>query len=207
MEQEEESGVKRPNYGFEPLPGPPPEEAVVDTPEMIQLKEEINRMVCRYPDLIPRTSHALMERLNKLSVEELRNVKLNAVNDVADKRGTPAAETVLLLTIPIDKKLPGYSAICMKDVELKRDIEGELIAVFGWLGARINIIFRLINNGYIAYRDLEKQVEQWPAPPDETAARRDDTYPHIVPIMRAGAEEAPETPLPVQNPLPGASWQ
>ncbi len=138
------------DYGFEPADKP--REEPVETEAVKKLKQDINLLICRYPALQPRTSHALMEKLAALSEQELQNVYLNAINDVSELRGTPSAETVLLTTTPIDWKIPGYTDYCMKDVELKRDIESEIVLLFGWLGNKVNIFFRLVNNAYTVYR-------------------------------------------------------
>jgi hypothetical protein len=161
--EEDVQDPKRPRietYGFEPAE---PEEVVnVEPPEIKKLKQDINLLICRYPGLQPRTSHALMEKLSNLTEEELKNVYLNCVNDVAELRGTPTAETALLLTLPVNSMIPGYTDYCMKDVELKRDIESELIQLFGWLGTKINILFRLFNNGYIVMREnTKKESGEW----------------------------------------------
>ncbi len=153
-EEQDPKRQRTESYGFDPLEKEEVVEEKVETEAQKKLKKDINLLICRYPSLQIRTSHKLMEKLGGLSEEELRNVYMNAVNDVTELRGTPSAQTVLLLTYPIDLKLPGYTEYCMRDLELKRDIESELVLLFGWLGNKINIIFRLINNAYLVHRQI-----------------------------------------------------
>lgn len=167
-QETEPQATKRPRYGFNPMETEEDlnaQEQVKIDPRIQEFKEKINKLCCRYPKMKPRTSHALMEQLSFLSLQELENVYMNMINDLSDIRGTPSAETVLLVTKAIDPWVPHYSEVCLKDVELKRDVETEMMEIFGWFGNRINILFRLINNIYIAsnfkmYADEELQVTE-----------------------------------------------
>lgn len=162
------------NYGFKRMKSPPRqmgeeedgeenEEEVEgeekETEEMKELKAKIQQLICRYPTLTPRTSSEVMDKLDEMNERELRNVYTNCVNDVADLRGTPAACFVIfaLSYLPNKYLLPFYTEVCLEDTELKHDVEAEIIHLLGALSTRINIVFRMLNNTYVAY---QKQLLQ-----------------------------------------------
>lgn len=112
-------------------------------------KHKIARLIARYPGLTPRTSKELVEALNKYGLEELKNIHDNCISDVVKFRGTPSAELILTMTTHhTNKRVPGFQARCMNDIELKRDIEEEVISALGFLDNKINILFRFFNNLY-----------------------------------------------------------
>jgi len=124
-----------------------------ESEESKALKKEIIKLVSRYPSLELRTSKVIMEKLNEMGEDELKIVRDNCVNDLSELRGTPVSSFVLFcVTSPVDWKLPGYTEQCLSDVELKRDVETEMISLFGDLSTRINIFFRLLNNAYITWK-------------------------------------------------------
>ncbi len=142
-------------YGFKPSEDPktPDHDEELNEEEAAereQLIGELLQMVSRYPQLKLRSSNELLERLKHFTLEQLRNVHFNASNDISELRGTPCATTVLLGTVYLDRYLPHYSDICLADVELKRDIENEVVDFFGYFGAGVNILFRLVNNAIVA---------------------------------------------------------
>lgn len=149
------------NFGFSPMEDPVEDEkkkrAREESEESKQLKKDILRMVARYPSLELRTSKLIMDKLNEMDEDELRMVRDNCMNDLAEKRGTPVSAFVLFcITQPIDYQfLPGYTEQCMSDIELKRDVETEMISIFGDLSNRVNIFFRLLNNAYITWKKLK----------------------------------------------------
>lgn len=155
------------DMGFdEPLPNPnEPKSNKRDRPpdskEMKKLKQEICKLLSRYPNLVPRSSNLILEKLNDMGEEELNNVYQNCLNDLIEIRGTPVAKfAIFILTKVIDERLlPGFTDECMKDVELKRDIEGEILNLLGALSNRINIFFRFMNNGYVAYKKLRGEFD------------------------------------------------
>ncbi len=219
-DDESEPDPKRPRvetFGFDPIEREePPKEEKVETEEEKKLKRDINLLICRYPSLQIRTSHKLMEKLDGLEEDELRNVYMNAINDITELRGTPSAQTVLLLTYPIDMKLPNYTEYCMKDVELKRDIEAELVVLFGWLGNKINILFRLINNAYVVYRqninpqflqvtEDEEKINQLYAKPILVDEEKEDepldqrTWSGGLPTMQGGETDTPYSNRSINN--------
>lgn len=149
------------NYGFTPLEKPEKKEEkekekIEETPEMRELKDKIQQLICQYPQLTPRSSNEVMEKLDEMNDKQLRNIYTNCITDVAQYRGTPAANFfIFLLTfLPNRYYLPTYTDVCLKDTELKRDIEAEAIHLLGGLSTRINILFRLLNNAHVAYREL-----------------------------------------------------
>jgi hypothetical protein len=119
------------------------------------IKDKINRLICRYPGLILRSSVETMKRFADYTIDELENIYKNAITDIAQFRGTPSAEFVLyLITHYPDKRIKrmnGYTARCCADEELKRDIEEEMINLLGWADNKVNILFRLLNNAYKTY--------------------------------------------------------
>lgn len=148
------------DMGFDkPLPNPNEEkskkrEREPDTEVMKRLKADICKLLSRYPALVPRSSNLILEKLNDMDEGELGNVYQNCLNDLIEIRGTPVAKfTIFLLTKLIDDRfIPGFTDECMNDVELKRDIEAEIINLLGELNNRVNILFRFLNNGYTAYK-------------------------------------------------------
>lgn len=153
------------DMGFdEPLPNPndpvsKKRERPADSKEMKKLKSEICKLLSRYPTLVPRSSNLILEKLSEMSEEELHNVYQNCVNDLVEIRGTPVAKfSIFILTKVIDDRfLPGFTDECMKDPELKRDIESEIINILGELSNRVNIFFRFINNAYVAYKRARRE--------------------------------------------------
>lgn len=162
---EEKGGEK--NYGFKPLEEDKPKESEEDknakrkreeneSVEGVYWKQKIARLIARYPGLIPRTSSELVNALNQYGVEELKNIHQNCISDVVKYRGTPSAEVVLTcLTHHMNKTLPQFQKRCMEDIELRRDIEEEVISFLGFFDSKINILFRLFNNLYKAIMDTQ----------------------------------------------------
>lgn len=144
-------------FGFKPMEEPILDESKKrkreESEESKTLKREILRYVARYPKLELRTSKQIMSRLDEMEEDELRIVRDNCVTDLSEIRGAPVASfAIFAITKPVDMSLPGYTEQCLQDVELKRDVETELINILGELGNRINIFFRLLNNAYITWK-------------------------------------------------------
>jgi hypothetical protein len=143
------------NFGFEAAIEEPVEEPekrkVVDSPGVVILKDKINALLCRYPELQLRSSAASMTALDNYEEKELVNILQNCINDLQQIRGVPAAELVIhILAGVVDwKLLPGYLDRCMADEELKRDVESEMMNWIGLMNTRLNIAFRFMNNAYI----------------------------------------------------------
>ena len=154
------------NFGFNPMADPREEESkkrkLEETSEMVRLKAEIQTMLCRYPKLVPRTSHVIMEKLDNCNELELRNVYQNCLNDIRELRGCPAANgTIFLLTKFInDWYLPGYTDECLRDQELSHDIESELTILLGMISNKVNIVFRFLNNAYTTYTKRAQLAEK-----------------------------------------------
>lgn len=206
--QEEEEGQipqSANNFGFQPME-PSPEETNTmrgenlsrkrplpeETAKMKELKAEINKLLCRYPGLVPRTSSAIMQRLAEMTEEELENIHINMLNDITEVRGTPSAEAVICaLTYWADAHhIPGYTNVCLADIELKRDIESEVIKLIGFLNTKLNILFRFLNNAYTCLRVKRFARED---PRAELFVRRSED-----------SEDAKKTSGPVQEVTVGA---
>lgn len=118
-----------------------------DSPAIKEIKEKINYILSRYPELQPRTSHGLMQKLEAMDLQELCNVHMNLLHDLSNTRGTACAETVIfVLTWPINKTIRGYMSKCLNDDDLKKDIEMEMVDIMGAANSKVNILFRLFNN-------------------------------------------------------------
>lgn len=152
VEQSEQKGEEAMSYGFNPLEQdlPKKEEVREVTPEMRIVITKINKLLCRYSTLVPRSSGRANSQLEKYSLEELNSVYENCITDLQAIRGTPTSEFAInLFAGTIDNYLlPGYLDVCMDDVELNRDIEAEMLNSLYTSGTRTQIIFRLINNAY-----------------------------------------------------------
>lgn len=153
------------------------EEEVKATPEILALRAKIARLVSSYPEIKLRSTSAMMDQLKFLDAEELQNVYSNAIIDLEKIRGTPSAEAILTaICTPIDIYFPGYMDECLRDADLKRDVEAEVINWLGEPGARSNICFRLVNNAYNCWKraKMGDVVRSWANPPiraDEAAER------------------------------------
>ena len=143
-------------FGFTPAVEEPAEEVprvrkVVDSPGVVVMKEKINALLCRYPELKLRSTAGTMIMLDNYEEKELVNILQNCINDLQQIRGVPAAELIIhILAGVVDwKLLPGYLDRCMADEELKRDVESEMMNWVGLMNTRLNIAFRLLNNAYV----------------------------------------------------------
>lgn len=175
---EEKRGTKRPRE---------------DTEEMKQLKREILRYVGRYPTLELRSSKQITDRLDQMTVEELRIVRDNCVTDLSDIRGAPVASfAVFCMSKPFDAFLPGYSDQCLQDTELKRDVESEIIAVLGEMGNKVNIFFRLLNNAYITWKRQKHFTNQGFDLDAETTKKWTRIYPPFAGPHQQRSEEPQE---------------
>jgi hypothetical protein len=165
------------NFGFRPLEDHEDEklkkQKVEDTAIMKETKEKIAHLLCQFPQLVPRTSHDIMQRLDQLSEKELMNVYANCMNDVTEFKGTPSSDFIIYLgTYFINTILPTFRERCLDDVNLKRDIESEMIHYLGRIGNKLNILFRLANNAYAAFYEFPnenqfKQIEDATNPEEE----------------------------------------
>jgi hypothetical protein len=149
-----EASKENNNYGFQPVEEEPKvseKQKDPDTPLCPVLREEINKLLCRYPELTLRTSQATMLQLEQYGEKELKNILQNCRNDLQAIRGTPSADFAIGVgTLPVDRwcGVEGYTERCLHDRELKRDVEHEMTLVLGGGSNRINILFRLMNNLY-----------------------------------------------------------
>ncbi len=55
--------------------------------ERARLIFEISTLLTRYPEVHPRSNSALIERLESLPAMDLKNIYMNAMNDVQEIRG------------------------------------------------------------------------------------------------------------------------
>lgn len=152
-----EQQVGEDNYGFKPLEEPEQKEEKKrkreESEASKQYKKEIIRILSKYPDVQLRTSKQIMDRLEEMPEEELLNVRDNCIADLQEIRGSPAASFLLFgITQPVDWKMPGYTECCLRDEELLRSVDLEIINTLGDLGNRMYIFFRLLNNAYSTWR-------------------------------------------------------
>lgn len=148
------------NFGFKPLPEKEPEkneeeEKNAKDPECIKLRAQICRILSRYPDIKLRTSSKVEQSLLRFNSNELSNIYTNCINDLQSIRGTPSADLIIYTFAGyVDNNyIPGYLEACLNDVELQRDIEGELEVITSWLGPKINIALRFLNNMHCVIYD------------------------------------------------------
>ncbi len=146
------------NFGFQGLEEDPALTAAKkrkaeESAKTKELKEKIRVLLTRYNRLVPRTSHALMQKLEGLTEGELDNVYKNCLTDVQEFRGMKAAECITLaITYPVDTfLLPNYTQHCLRDQELLRDIDAELQDMVGYFSNRMQILIRLMSNAYEVY--------------------------------------------------------
>ena len=146
------------NFGFEPLEGETdgngekrPSENT-DTPEQRvereRLKLNIGNIISRYPSIKPRSNRDLLDSLNNLSIDDLRNVHRNAVTDVQSLRGTPGSELFIsaVTFFPDSNYLPGLMDKCLNNDELLRDVDALILEYSGFYSNFQNIIFHMLNH-------------------------------------------------------------
>jgi hypothetical protein len=153
----QEEGENNNNDGFQPLEEKKPDENNKrkrdESPLARQYKDEINKLLSQYPELQLRNSSQIMARLAGMGDDELRNVRDNCVNDLIELRGSPAAAfSIFAMTAPINYTLPGYTERCLRDKDLAKSVDLEIITLLGNVGNRAFLFFRLINNAYLTWR-------------------------------------------------------
>ena len=142
------------NFGFEPLPEPQAERRErrdTGSPACEARRQQINRLLCRYPNLKLRSSETTMKQLMQYDEQELENILTNATNDLAAIRGAPMSEFLIhtLAGLVDTFFLPGFLDRCLADEELKNDVEAEATLVSGCCGNKTNIAFRSLNHAYV----------------------------------------------------------
>ncbi len=155
------TGGEDAQHGFVPLESEDkPKESVTETPEVLELRGKINQLLCRYPELTPRSSEEILKKLKEYDLEGLRNILQNCLNDLQKVRGTPTAECVIYIIASVVEVLwiPSYVKTCIEDEELKRDIESEVTYWLGCISNRMNILFRFLNNAYTTVRRNESII-------------------------------------------------
>jgi hypothetical protein len=206
--QDDDSGGD--NCGFTPMETPADEpegrgqkRKLPETETQRTLKEKINRLICRYPGLQPRISTAVMARLDTMNEKELENILANCLNDVADLRGTPSAESIItVLTHHVDARwIPNFTETCLNDLELNRDIEAELLQLLGNVSNRLNIVFRFFNNAY----NCTKKRRFMPEPREAALFKRQPNATPAITSILDEEEEAQDSAsistLPSDNPF------
>lgn len=145
------------NFGFNPLPEDKSERRgrkrkQSEEDYVFSLKREISKLLCQYPKLTIRSSNAMMSKLDELSPEELKNVYQNCLNDVTQLRGNPVATGIIhiMTTFVNNKYINGFTEECLKDEELKRNIDLEYSRLLGDASSKVIILLQLINNAYNA---------------------------------------------------------
>lgn len=169
---ERELGEEEENYGFQPFENDEEKEKKKEqdmSPAAQQLRIQINRLICRYPQLTPRSSSHTIETLNRYSLEQLQNIYDNCINDLQSVRGTPTSEMVINVTGSLVERyssLRGFRERCLTDTELNRDIEAEMISLLYYCGNKLQIAFRFANNAFKCYFDLEDAPNKPPEEPE-----------------------------------------
>lgn len=117
-----------------------------------KVKDEIITLLCRYPGFKLRSNIDLIHELDGMKINELKNVYQNLVNDITFRRGTPSADVFLVLSSHYitTNYAPSLTQKLLADEELRVDLEGEILKIFGLAGSKINIIFRYFLNLYKA---------------------------------------------------------
>jgi len=145
-----QSQAGKETFGFKPLQAAPEErreETKKESPACKALRDNINRLICRYPQLRLRSSEATLRTLSQYDEAELNNILQNAQNDLRAIRGSPMADTLINLTAGfISRWVPDFLPRCQNDSELKSDVESEATLLFGACSNRTNIVFRMANN-------------------------------------------------------------
>lgn len=209
-----ESGAAA-NYGFQPAePEKPPEQPkLTDTPACKALREVINAMLSRYPEIELRSTEMAMKQLEQYDEKELTNILNNIHHDLDKVNGTPSARLAVGIgTMPLDHYVPGYTERCMNDTRLCSDIGHEMQLLFGTHSNRANILYRLMNHLWDAlyypdapYADeLVEEAQQraeeervskhskklkFP-PPDEPERQTEETQRHRKRARRAREEDS-----------------
>jgi len=125
------------NYGFRAMEDPEERERrereEAETPAMKKMKSEILDLLTRYPELVPRSSNEIEEKLNGYTEKQLHNVYRNCLADLRQIRGMPAADASIWLgTMPVDKYVcPNYTRVCLQDDTLREDVEAEIVTRLG----------------------------------------------------------------------------
>lgn len=169
------------NFGFRAMTEPQKErreERALDTPTCLALRQQINRLLCRYPQLRLRSSETTMRQLAQYDEKELENVLTNANNDLAAIRGVPMAEFIIHTVGGLIDAfvLPGFLARCQADDELKNDVEAEATLLSGGFGNRTNIVFRAANHAFTQkfHPDAPLPKRMRMTPPEE--AQEEERY-------------------------------
>jgi hypothetical protein len=198
------------NFGFRPLPVPQEErraERITQSPACEAKRQQINRLLCRYPQLKLRSSENTLRQLALYDEAELENILTNAQNDLASIRGAPMADFMIFgVAGMIDQfLLPGYLARCQADEELRNDVEAEATLLFGACGNRTNIAFRAMNNAYIQAFTPEKPLRPLRTPEPEIEPRATRYFQDIEPEDEEGdGSRERARPRRRQNPAPDA---
>lgn len=154
------------NYGFEPMESEQHNEQnagndlkrkrVDDSPEALQMRSKINRLILRYPGLVLRSSFPMMEKLSSYDYNELTNIYTNAHNDIRNARKNQCADLLLIAgTYHMNKKYPTFTSRCIHDIELKRDIEMEVVGLLTFLENKIHIFLGLATHLFRAMTGIE----------------------------------------------------
>lgn len=168
-EEESEHPSALPNFGFTPIPEVTKErreDPPRPSPAHEAKRQQINRLLCRYPQLKLRSSETTLKQLVQYDESELENILTNAQNDLAAIRGAPMADFIIggVAGLVDTFLLPGYLARCLADHELKNDVEAEATLLFGACGNRTNILFRALNHGYTQICSPSLPIEKSVAP-------------------------------------------
>lgn len=116
--------------------------------EKERLLSEISALFRTNPHLQLRSTIEELEKLRGKTIEEVKNVHSNAINDVIEEKGMPAAEfSITAISTPFEYSIaPGIQAHLLTDDDLMRDIDLWVRTKMGQFSLTTSIIFRLANN-------------------------------------------------------------
>jgi hypothetical protein len=144
-----------------------------------EVKLKINELLCRNPGLKPRDSLPLMNLFESYSLDQLENIYTNCLNDLIEHRGMSASSVLIkCLSYVADVLLPGFSDECLKDIELRKDLEYEAIDLLRYFGTRVNILFRLGDNALTAF-EKNRYNYRYINPRDEIKILQETESPYV----------------------------
>lgn len=204
-EQDESESEPNNQYGFTPMLDPEEKKEnenkrkrEEESGPMKEMKLKINRLLCRYPGLKPRTSHIFMNQIQDMDLEELNNVYENMINDLSAVRGFPTSESAIIgATFYIDHAVPGYMNTCLKDEDLKRDLDVEIMNAVGQMHNYIVILLRFFNNFVKTIYGDRLHRNNFISVPVEHQMNKDEleTYVRTIHVPQPQSKSKTETPV------------
>lgn len=108
----------------------------------------MNRILCKYPTIQPRSSINTIRKFEELSDDELENIYLNAISDVYDKVGSPVSVVISqCLAVPMEAalQLEGLTEEMLADRELQVELHSTIGHYLGdYLTGPFNFVLRMV---------------------------------------------------------------